>query len=95
MHEDFIGRGNDVSYDFYRRMFEKENIGFGIPSSDECNECLSFEKHKTDIGMSDHESASCDICQKFGEHSKKAKQARERYREDMKKPTGIVLTCKR
>ena len=32
MHEDFIGRGNDVSYDFYRRMFEKENVDLEFPA---------------------------------------------------------------
>jgi len=52
-------RGDDaVSYELYRRVFEQENIEFSHPSQDDCEICLSYNRHCKEQ-LSDH---NADIC---------------------------------
>lgn len=45
MHSDFNSKHANVAYETYRRVFEKENIGFSAPSQDDCGNCSSFKNH--------------------------------------------------
>ena len=91
MYDDFISRGNEVSYQLYRRLFDSQNIAFGIPSSDECNQCLSYQKHEKDIDSSQHDSTNCELCCQFQAHITKATNARKKYRKDIKLPNVFCV----
>ena len=84
MYDNFLEKGHSISYEFYRRVFENENIAFATYSSDECTECLNYENHKKESKNSDHDANSCETCVKSESHLAKASIARELYREDMK-----------
>ncbi|KAB0790600.1 hypothetical protein PPYR_14994 [Photinus pyralis] len=50
MHKDFSSKIKTVSYETYRKVFEKENIGFSAPTQDDCGLCAVYKQHahKTD-----------------------------------------------
>ncbi|XP_030757813.1 uncharacterized protein LOC115883597 [Sitophilus oryzae] len=39
---------NKVTYETYRKIFNKENIGFSVPTQDECGSCSKFKQHSHD-----------------------------------------------
>ncbi|CAH1966618.1 unnamed protein product, partial [Acanthoscelides obtectus] len=77
MWQDFCNL-QKISYDLYRRIFEKQNIGFKKPSQDECAQCL---KHKVHI-IRQCDASSCKICCQFENHKKSYTEARQHYEND-------------
>ncbi|CAH1977423.1 unnamed protein product, partial [Acanthoscelides obtectus] len=77
MWQDFCNL-QKISYDLYRRIFEKQNIGFKKPSQDECAQCL---KHKVHI-IRQCDASSCKICCQFENHKKSYMEARQHYEND-------------
>lgn len=45
MHKDFNLKFNPISYETYRKGFEKQNIGFTTPTQDDCNVCSIYKQH--------------------------------------------------
>ena len=84
MHEDFIGKKSAVSYELYRKIFDQQNIAFGSSSTDDCDTCLKFKSHKSQLEGTEHNENECELCQRSEIHLKKASEAREHYRKDMK-----------
>ena len=62
---------SSASFETYRKVFDTENIGFSLPSADDCEICLEFQNHTKDSVHPPDDSAHCDICTKFPEHHKK------------------------
>ena len=86
MYDDFIDNGNQVSYELYRKLFDQQNIGFGATSTDECEQCLRYERHKAQVSESEHSPEECSICSEAKIHIDKASEARKLYREDIIRP---------
>ena len=85
MYNDYIQKGNNVSYESFRKVFESENIGFGETSTDECDVCLKFNAHVKSVSSSSHDQETCETCSTSLKHLEKAKSAREHYRNDMER----------
>ena len=74
-------KNGSISYERYRRVFESENIGFGKPSQDECDVCLSYNQHSSD-SSTDHNAETCLICTNAKAHLERARKARSEYSKD-------------
>ena len=85
LHQDFVSKGNNISYEFYRQIFAAENIGFGENRTDDCEVCLQFEQHKKEV-LGDHVSENCEICAKSTLHLEKARVSRQKYRAVIEEP---------
>ena len=46
MWRDYNAKSNPRKYDIYREVFHKQNIGFGEPPQDECQQCLNIKHHE-------------------------------------------------
>ena len=55
LHQDFVSKGNNISYEFYRQIFVAEIIVFGESRTDDCEICLQFEQHNKEV-LGDHVS---------------------------------------
>ena len=73
---------SSASFETYRKVFDTENIGFSLPSAEECEICLEFQNHTKDSVHPPDDSAHCDICTKFPEHQKKYREARQEYQKE-------------
>ena len=91
MYSDFKEKGNEVSYELYRQLFEKQNIGFGENRTDDCETCLKYRQHKSDNKEGEHLIENCDKCKEGLFHLEKAKLARECYRSDIKQPNVYAV----
>lgn len=90
--EEFKSKIKPISYETYRKVFEKENIGFSKPSQDECPTCLLHNNHmrkendsqseQTINTNSDHPE-SCEVCDQYQIHKKKYTAARKSYEGDV------------
>ena len=76
MHEDFIGKKSAVSYELYRKIFDQQNIAFGSSSTDDCDTCLKFKSHKSQLEGTEHNENECELCQRSEIHLKEASEAR-------------------
>lgn len=99
MYKDFISKVYNISYETYRKVFDKENIGFGSPTQDECGVCSIYKNHVHEnnvptISISagsaeseqvEAEKSSCEICQKYEIHKTRYTVARQKYNEDSTK----------
>lgn len=56
LHKDFKSKGNQLSYETYRKVFEKENIGFSAPTQDDCSVCSVYKHHTHTDGDPDSSS---------------------------------------
>lgn len=75
MYKDFLSKFNKISYETYRKIFDKENIGFASPSQDECGMCSTYKNHvhennmpttstSTDHGLEDEEASRLEELRK-------------------------------
>lgn len=51
MYKDFALKYKHVSYETYRKIFEKENIGFTAPTQDDCGVCSVYKQHLHDENL--------------------------------------------
>lgn len=45
MHKHFVSKYKHISYETYRKIFDKENIGFASPTQDDCGICSLYKQH--------------------------------------------------
>ena len=91
MYTDFKDKGNNISYELYRKPFEKQNIGFGENRTDDCEICLKYRQHKNDNKENEHLAENCEKCNEGLFHLQKASNARECYRNDITKPNVYAV----
>uniref|UniRef100_A0A1Y1LR10 Uncharacterized protein n=1 Tax=Photinus pyralis TaxID=7054 RepID=A0A1Y1LR10_PHOPY len=56
MHKDYLTKYKRLSYETYRKVFEKENIGFTTPSQDDCAICSVYKNHSHDAEKTQNRS---------------------------------------
>ncbi|XP_050304070.1 uncharacterized protein LOC126741611 isoform X1 [Anthonomus grandis grandis] len=84
MNKDFIARNPDITCNCnsFWIILKKKNISFTKLGHEECELCEIFEN---DEHGKENLDPSCEICQKYTIHSKKAEQSRALYKEDANK----------
>ncbi|KAF5281753.1 hypothetical protein FQR65_LT14548 [Abscondita terminalis] len=96
MYKDFIEKVYKISYETYRKVFDKENIGFASPTQDECGMCSTYKNHAHENAPTNSTSTVCeepgqtkiticDICKKYDIHKIRYTVARKQYNEDSSK----------
>lgn len=79
--KDFCQENFKISYEVYRKIFEKQNIGFVSPTQDECETCSKFEKYH-DQSSAEHNMETCMECKALELHKQRYTDARKYYQED-------------
>lgn len=78
MYKDFISEGIfNIRYATYRKVCDKENIGFGSPTQDECDSAGSEQVEA--------EKSPCENYQKYDIHKTRYTVARQKYNGDSSK----------
>ena len=84
MHADFNSRPTHhvkCSYPVYRQTVHDMKISFVKLGQEECDKCEEFNLHDSHH-KPDSLSDSCTVCQEWSKHMRRAREARQRYRED-------------
>jgi len=91
MHENFVGKHDlNCSYELYRKVVSKDlNISFADLGHEECETCEHYKLH--DPSHAESNSPDCQVCKEWTEHVDKAKDARDKYREDATKSDPQTL----
>lgn len=79
--KDYVQQNQKISYDVYRKIFDKQNIGFCRPSQDECENCLKNKIHLTEE-KGECSKDMCEICVSFKTHQERYRNARKEYCSD-------------
>lgn len=90
MHSDFIKNNPDVpcSYELYRNVVVKErNISFAHLGHEECEICESHKLHNS-LHSKENLDPECENCKAWDSHIKRAKIARQMYRDDAQNAIG-------
>ncbi|CAH2000887.1 unnamed protein product [Acanthoscelides obtectus] len=83
MWRDFCTSRQKISYEKYRQVVDKLNIGFDHPSQDDCGVCSKYSIHngETAVDLS-HNPAACETCIKHNVHKTHYTSTRRAYKED-------------
>ena len=79
---------NGCSETKYRNIFSASNIGFSIPSLDQCHICINYKAHKEEC-ESDHNQAQCATCQEHLPHITRYTEARIEYQKPLPKDAVV------
>lgn len=100
MHTDFVTQQSEqnekvCSYQYYYSVFQTMNIAFSAPTQDRCTLCTEHSiQHQNEEGHTCSE-CECELCSKFDEHIRNAREAREALHNDIsaRTPEHLVVTA--
>lgn len=81
MYADYVEKGNNCSYESYRKAVKLSNISFTKLGEEECESCLLQQQHV----KADHQgepAAYCPRCERWQKHKDAAAESRLHYRSD-------------